>query len=57
MTLDDKQQLNAVVCGTLHGDVLPFQLIYQGNTAACLPKLSFPHGWLLSYSLNHCMVK
>ena len=55
VTLDDKRQLTAVtvVCGTLHGDVLPVQLIYQGKTTACLPKISFPHGWLLSYTPNH----
>jgi len=49
VALDDKRQLTAVVCGTLHGDVLPVQLIYQEKTAAYLPKISFPHGWLLSY--------
>ena len=53
VALDDKRQLTAVVCGTLHGDVLPVQLIYQGKTAACLPKISFPHGWLLSYTPNY----
>ena len=52
VALDDKRQLTAA-CGTLHGDMLPFQFIYQGKTAACLPKISFPHGWLLSYTLNH----
>lgn len=53
VALDDKRQLTAVVCGALHGDVLPVQLIYQGKTAACLLKVSFPHDWLLSYTPNH----
>lgn len=51
--LDDKRQITAVVCGSLNGDVLPFQLIYQGKTSACLPKIRFPKDWLLSYTLNH----
>ena len=29
------------------------QLIYQGKTQACLPKVSFPKGWLISYTPNH----
>ena len=37
---DDKRQLTAVLAGTLDGDFLPSQIIYQGTTvqlhAACL---------------------
>ena len=53
IALDDKQQITAVICGSLSGDVLPLQLIYQGKTQACLPKVSFPKGWLISYTPNH----
>ena len=53
IALDDKRQITAVICGTLSGDVLPLQLIYQGKTPACLPKISFPEGWLISYTPNH----
>ena len=53
IAFDDKWQITAVLCGSLSGDVLPLQLIYQGKTPACLPKVSFPEGWLISYRPNH----
>ena len=39
--LDDKQQITAVVYGTLNGNFLPLQLIYAGKTTACLPSVKF----------------
>ena len=42
VVLDDKRQITAVACGTLDGNFLPMQLIYQGTTSACLPKIAFP---------------
>ena len=51
--LGDKRQITAIVCGTLSGDFLPFQLIYTGKTTACLPSVKFPKDWLLSYTPNH----
>ena len=42
LALDDKRQITAVVCGLLTGNLLPFQLIDQGKTAACLPKVLLP---------------
>ena len=51
--LEDKRQITAVLCGTLSGDTLPFQLIYQRKTSACLPKLKLPKDWLLSYTPSH----
>ena len=51
--LDDKRQITAVVCGTMSGEILPFQLIYQGKTSACLPKSKLPKHWLLSFTPNH----
>ena len=50
---DDKRQITAVVCGTMSGEILPFQLIYQGKTSACLPKSKLPNDWLLSFTSNH----
>jgi len=43
--LEDKHQITAVFAGTLSGMFLPPQLIYQGKTKACLPKVDFPEGW------------
>ena len=37
LALDDKRQITAVV---ITGKLLPFQLIYQGKTSACLPKVT-----------------
>ena len=51
--LEDKRQITAVLYGTLSGDTLPFQLIYQGKTSACLPKSKLPEDWLLSYTASH----
>ena len=53
VALDDKRQITAVAYGTLNGHFLPMQLIYQGTTSACLPKIAFPKDWLLSYTPNH----
>ena len=43
--IDDKRQFTAVFCGSLDGDILPFQVIYQGKTTASLPHLNFPSNW------------
>ena len=51
--LEDKRQITAVLCGTLSGDTLPFQLIYAGKTSACLPKSKLPKDWPLSYTPSH----
>ena len=50
---DDKRQLTAVLAGSLTGDLLPPQIIYQGKTPRCLPKHSFPEKWHITYSINH----
>ena len=49
----DKRQINAVFSGTLAGDFLPPQLIYQGKTTKCLPLVEFPQDWHVTYSENH----
>ena len=53
LALDDKRQITAVVCGSLTGNLLPFQLIYQGKTAACLPKVTLPQDWHVTCTSNH----
>ena len=34
---DDKRQITACIASSLHGDLLPLQLIFQGKTTACHP--------------------
>ena len=53
LALDDKRQITALVCGSLSGNLLPFQLIYQGKTAACLPKFELPQDWHVTCTTNH----
>ena len=42
VSLDNKRQITAVLCGAMTGEILPFQLIYQGKLSACLPKVKLP---------------
>ncbi len=52
--IDDKRQITAVICGSLTGELLPFQLIYTGTTRACLPKVSgIPDDWHVTCTPNH----
>ena len=51
--ISDKRQITAVFCGTMAGGFLPLQLIYQGNTTACLPHYKFPDDWHVTYTPNH----
>ena len=37
----------------MHGDLLPFQLVYTGKTARCHPPFSFPSDWSVTHSKNH----
>ena len=51
--MNDKRQMTLVMCGSLSGNLLPFQLIYQGKTAASLPKVDFPKQWHVTATENH----
>ena len=51
--LNDKRMITAVFCGTLTGDFLPIQLVYQGKTDRCHPKYNFPEDWHITHSPNH----
>lgn len=44
---DDKRQI------TLSGKLLPLELIYQGLTDKCHPKVNFPKSWHITHSENH----
>ena len=50
---DDKRQLTAVFAGSMNGEFLPPQLIYQGKTTRCLPNYDFPSDWHITFSANH----
>ena len=51
--VNDKRQITALFCGTITGEFLPLQLIYQGKTAACLPQMKFPDDWHVTCTDNH----
>lgn len=51
---NDKRQITAVFAGTMSGEFLPPQLIYQGKTPKCLPPLdSIPSDWGITFIENH----
>ena len=50
--VDDKRQITTVFAATLVGEFLPFQVIYQGKTQACLPAFSFPSDWDVTCTHN-----
>jgi len=54
---DDKKQLTALLAGSLTGDFLPPQIIYQGKTTRCLPNYDFPEKWHITYSINHWSIE
>ena len=47
--VNDKRQITAVICGTILGEFLPVQLIYQGKSNHCHPKFSFPPDWHITH--------
>ena len=51
--ISDKRQITALFCGTLAGEFLPLQVIYQGKTAASLPHYQFPDDWHVTFTPNH----
>ena len=51
--VNDKRQITAVFCGTMIGDFLPIQVIYQGKTDHCHPHYKFPNDWHVAHSPKH----
>ena len=51
--IDDKRQITGVFTITLDGQFLPPQLVHQGTTSACLPRVKFPNNWYVTRSPNH----
>ena len=50
---NDKRLITAVFCGSLTGDFLPIQVIYQGKTTRCHPRYEFPLEWDITHSPKH----
>ena len=50
---DDKCQITAVVVTSMSGEYIPIQLLYQGKTVRCHPKISFPENSDVWHSINH----
>lgn len=50
---DDKRQITAIFAGSMAGDFLPIQLVYQGKTTRCLPTVKFSSDWHTTYSPSH----
>lgn len=50
---NDKRLITAVFCGSLVGDFLPVQVIYQGKTDRCHPNYQFPPEWHITHSQKH----
>ena len=42
---DDKRQITLVLAGSVSGEFLPPQVIYEGKTKCCLPPFQFPYTW------------
>ena len=50
---NDKRLITAIFCGSLTGDFLPIQVIYQGKTTCCHPRYEFPLEWDITHSPKH----
>ena len=50
---EDKREITVVLAVTASGTLLPPQLIYQGKTNGCHPKITFPTKSNVTHSENH----
>lgn len=52
--VDDKRQITAVFGGSLTGDFLPVQLVYEDIMPRCYPsEVDFPTDWVISSTPHH----
>ena len=51
--INDKRQITAVFAGSITGNFLPIQLVYQGKTSRCLLAVDFPTAWNIAHTINH----
>ncbi len=52
---NNKRQITAVFYGSLVGDFLPVQLVYNGKMPRSHPWFEFPPGGHITHSPKHCM--
>ncbi len=50
---DDKRQITVGVTCSLTGELLPFQVIYEGTTNKCHPNVDFPESWNVTHTKSH----
>ena len=46
-------QVTGTLSVTLSGILIPMQIIYQGQTDRCCPKIKFPDEFNITHSVNH----
>ena len=51
--VNDKCLTTAAFCGSLVGDFLPVQVIYQGKTTRYHPRYQFPPDWGITHVPKH----
>ena len=50
---DERRQITALFTVSMAGDFLAPQLIYQGKTVKCHPKINFPPDWNVTHTETH----
>ena len=50
---EDKREIMVLLAITASGTLLPPQVIYQGKTVGCHPRVTFPAKWNITHSDNH----
>jgi len=50
---EDKREVPVLLAATASGVLLSSQVIYQGKTAGCHPKITFPLKWNITHCESH----
>ena len=51
--INDKRQVTLTLAGSMSGELLPVQLLYQGKMTRCHPYYSYPPGFDVWHTPNH----
>ena len=51
--INDKRQITLTLAGSMSGELLPFQLLYQGKTVRCHPHHFYPSEFDVWHTPNH----
>ena len=51
--INDKRQITLTLAGSMSGELLPLQLLYQGKTTCCHPQYSYPTEFDVWHTPNH----